>query len=242
MQKEALLSLFAGKLIVSCQALPGEPLYRRHGGIMPLFAKAALEAGAVGIRANSIRDIKQIKKAVDAPIIGLIKRNYLSFETYITPTLREVDALVKIGCDVVAVEYTSHTRQDGQHPSEFVRSIKLKYPDVLIMADCATLQDAISAESAGVDFIGTTMSGYTDDSPPTEGPDYELVRQILENCHAPLFAEGRIHTPEQAQHMISLGAHCVIVGGAITRPREITQRFVSSLYLGNQHALTTDID
>lgn len=242
MNKETLLAAFKGKLIVSCQALPNEPLYTVQGGIMPLMAKAALQAGAVGIRANSVRDVAQIKASIPLPIIGLIKRNDPAFETYITPTMTEVDDLVAVGTDVVAIEFTSHTRENNETPSAFLHRIKEKYPNVLIMADCATLADAIAADKAGVDFIGTTMSGYTDDSELTEGPNFELAEQIIRNCRAPLFAEGRIHYPHQAAKMIELGAHCAIVGGAITRPKEITERFVSALKTTEKKPLNSEID
>lgn len=229
MKKETLLKNLKNGLIVSCQALPSEPLYTSEGGVMPLLAKAAKEAGSVGIRANSVRDIQQIQAAVDLPIIGLIKANYPNSETYITPTLAEVDALVATKCEIIAIEYTSHTRENNQLPSEFVAAIRKKYPDVLLMADCATLRDAIDAEKAGVDFIGTTMSGYTEDSRLTPDPDFEFVHQVVKHCKIPVFAEGRIHRPEHARRMLDAGAHCVIVGGAITRPKEIASRFIAAI-------------
>jgi len=34
-----------------------------------------------------------------------------------------------------------------------------------------------------------------------------------------------VHTPEQVRKMLDLGAWAVVVGGAITRPLEIAQRF-----------------
>lgn len=242
MTKEALLNAFKGRLIVSCQALTNEPLYTDQGGIMPLMAKAALQAGAVGIRANSARDVAQIKEVIPLPVIGLIKRNDPNYETYITPTMAEVDDLVAVGTDVIAIEFTSHTRENNETPSAFLQRIKQKYPTMLIMADCATLSDALAADKAGADFIGTTMSGYTDDSELTEGPNFELAEQIIRSCKSPLFAEGRIHYPYQAAKMIELGAHCVIVGGAITRPKEITERFVSALKTTEKKPLNSEID
>ena len=48
------------KLIVSCQALPDEPLHSDF--IMARMAVAAEEGGASGIRANSVVDIAAIRK------------------------------------------------------------------------------------------------------------------------------------------------------------------------------------
>ncbi len=73
------------------------------------------------------------------------------------------------------------------------------------------------------------MSGYAGVPPKVPGPDYELMKDIVEKCNKPLIAEGRIHTPEQAKKAFECGAHCVVVGGAITRPLEITQRFMKGI-------------
>lgn len=229
MDKEKLLKKIHKGLIVSCQALPDEPMFTESGGIMPLFAKAASQAGAVGIRANSVRDIREIKNEVDLPVIGLIKRIYPNSETFITPSMREVDELVNVGCDIIAFEFTTHSREDGNSPSNFHNKIKEKYPTQLTMADCATLNDALLAHNAGVDFIGTTMSGYTEDSITDQQPNYNLVRAIVAKCSTPVIAEGRIHYPNQATEMLKSGAYCVVVGGAITRPKEIAERFINAI-------------
>ena len=85
------------KLIVSCQALPNEPLHSSF--IMGRMAKAAKEGGACGIRANTREDIEEIRKNVDLPIIGIVKKIYENSPVYITPTMKEVDDLVAAGAD-----------------------------------------------------------------------------------------------------------------------------------------------
>lgn len=144
MKKEAVFEQIKHGLIVSCQALEHEPLYRPEGGVMPLMAKAAAMSGAVGIRANTVRDITQIKEVVDLPVIGIIKKDYPGVRPYITVTMAEVDALVKCGVDILAFDGTNTVRPDGKYPAEFIREIKAKYPDQLLMADIATVEEAVA--------------------------------------------------------------------------------------------------
>lgn len=224
-----LLDRLRGGLVVSCQALPGEPLYTEAGGVMPLMARAAQRAGAVGIRSESVRDVREIKAEVDLPVIGLIKKQYPPFEPYITVTMDEVDALVGAGADIVAVECTFRERADGLTAQEFLGQIKQKYPDLVLMADIATYEEGIAASLAGADVVGTTLSGYTPQSQDAPSPNYALVERLVKDAAAPVIAEGRIRTPDQARAMLDLGAFCVVVGGAITRPLEIATDFVNAL-------------
>ena len=63
----------------------------------------------------------------------------------------------------------------------------------------------------------------------TSGPDLDFVRELIACVRKPVIAEGRFHAPEQAAQALALGAHSVCVGGAITRPQDITRRFVAAM-------------
>ena len=199
-------------LIVSCQALPEEPLHSSF--IMGRMAVAAKEGGAIGIRANSVEDIEEIKKNVDLPIIGIIKKVYAEGKPFITPTMTEVDALVRTGVDVIAVDATISQDVD------FLLKLHDKYPRQKFMAD-------ISTEEEGFDFVGLTLLGYT---PQSQGLDkFQVLQSLIEKCKHPVIAEGNFNTPEQAAQAIRLGAYAVVVGTAITRPQCITQRFAQAV-------------
>lgn len=229
MSKEDLLNSIKGGLIVSCQALPGEPLYMGDKTMMPLMARAAKQAGACAIRTSGVLDVVEIKKETNLPIIGLIKKSYDGYEPYITFTMDEVDKLVDAGADIVAIDCTLRKRIGGETVAQFVEAIKKKYPKMLLMADISNLEEGINAWKAGVDMVGTTLSGYTSYTEKLDGPDYELVESLVKFIDIPVIAEGRVHYPDQARRMLEVGAYAVVVGGAITRPLEITERFMKAI-------------
>lgn len=224
-----LLNDISGSIIISCQALPSEPLYCEKMSLMPFMAKAAQEAGCKCIRTSSIRDVLAIKEATGLPVIGLIKKNYEGYDSYITPTMQEIDELVAAEADVIALDCTMRKRGDGTNINEFISNIRDKYPNIRLMADISTLEEGINACTAGVDMVGTTLSGYTPYSPHVDGPDFELVKNLVNSVNIPVIAEGKIHTPQQAVEMLKTGAHAIVVGGAITRPLEIAQRFYKAI-------------
>lgn len=229
MNKEQLFNYLKGGLVVSCQALEGEPLYKKEGGIMMLMAAAAKEAGAIAIRAQGTVDIAQIKEYTKLPVIGIIKKNYQGYDSYITATMKEIDELVAVGSDIIALDCTMRKRGDGKTINEFINEIKTKYPNIILMADISTLEEAINAESAGVDCVGTTMNGYTEYTANDKEFRPDLIAEIVKNVNIPVIAEGKIHEPKQLRQALDAGAHCVVVGGAITRPLEITRRFMAEI-------------
>lgn len=216
------------KLIVSCQALPDEPLHSDF--IMARMAVAAEEGGASGIRANSVVDIAAIRKAVDLPIIGIIKRDYVDADVYITATMKEVDELMTVRPDIIAIDATTSTRPNGESLEDFFHKVKKKYPDQLWMADCSTIDEMLTADQLGFDYIGTTLVGYTKQSKgdKIESNDFEIIRKALSKLSHPLIAEGNIDTPDKVHRVLELGAYSVVVGSAITRPQLITKKFVEA--------------
>lgn len=228
MDKETFFHQVKGKLIVSCQALPDEPLHSSY--IMSRMAYAAYRGGAAGIRANTVEDILEIRKTVDLPVIGIIKQVYEDHpDVYITPTIREVDALVACGVEVVALDATKRVRPGGVTISEFFPMVRAKYPDQLFMADCSNVAEGLEAARLGFDLIGTTMASYT---PYTKGcplPPYDMIETLVKESGKPVVAEGNIWSPEQLRRAMDLGILTAVVGSAITRPMEITKRFVAAL-------------
>jgi N-acylglucosamine-6-phosphate 2-epimerase len=194
------------------------------------MALAAQQGGAVGIRANTPTDIRAIKAMVpDLPLIGLYKVNLPDFpDVYITPRLQDALEVAHAGADIIALDATLRPHPEGT-TAEFIATVKAE-TGKLIMADIATEADALAAVEAGADVLSTTLSGYTADSPKQDVPDLDLVHRLA-NRHLPIpvIAEGRIHTPEQARAALEAGAFAVVVGGAITRPQQITTRFVQAI-------------
>ena len=225
--KQEILERIKGQLIVSCQALPSEPLYVEEKSIMYLMARAAKQAGSPCIRTSSIRDVLAIKEETDLPVIGIVKIFYDGYDSYITPTMKEVDELYAADADIIALDCTMRKRGDGTTINEFIAQIKEKYPDAVLMADISTYEEGVNAWKCGVDFVGTTLSGYTDYSPKVDGPDVQLVKKLSETIDVPVIAEGKVHYPDEAVQMLEAGAYAVVVGGAITRPLEIATRFIN---------------
>lgn len=211
-------------LIVSCQASPGSPLANR--GLMSYMAEAAEAGGAVAIRAEGLRDIAEIKKAVSLPIVGLIKLKSENTPVIITPLLENVYALMEAGVELIAVDATLRKRFDGTLGNDFVAQATAIGAQIL--ADIDDLESAIAAEKSGAVAVCTTLSGYTN-GPVPEFPDLDLVKSCTTNCSVPVIAEGRFNTPELTKEAFDAGAWSVCVGSAITDPWLSTKRFIKAI-------------
>jgi len=221
-----LLKRLRGGLIVSCQAESDEPL---HGSqTMAAMAVAAAEGGAVGIRANTPMDIAAIRLASILPIIGIYKLDLPGYTVRITPTVDSALLVAQAGADLIAVDGTSRPHPDHLNLIERIRLIheQTRCP---VIADISTADEGLAAKEAGADLVATTLSGYTENSPAQEMPDFELLQRLVLGIKIPVIAEGRIATPEQAAQALAIGAFAVVVGSAITRPQWITARFVDRI-------------
>lgn len=227
MDNDKILEQIKGKLIVSCQALETEPLCDSY--IMAKMAWAAYLGGAAGIRCNTVKDIKAIKETVDLPVIAIIKQVYPDSEVYITPTMKEIDALAELGCEIIAIDATNRARPGGETLESFFTKVRKKYPNQLFMADTSCFDEGKRAEELGFDIIGTTMAGYTPYTKGTPLPDFNLMERYVKELHSPIIAEGGIWVPDELKKAIDIGVHCAVVGTAITRPMDITKRFVNAI-------------
>ncbi|WP_130858943.1 N-acetylmannosamine-6-phosphate 2-epimerase [Gracilibacillus phocaeensis] len=226
MDQQQFLDTIHQNLIVSCQALEYEPL---HGSnMMAKMAQAAKEGGAKAIRCNTPADAHAIKDQTGLPLISIVKCEYSDSEVFITPTVKEIQELLPVNPEVIALDATNRPRPSQESLKDLVDYIH-DHSSALVMGDIATERDAEYAATCNVDILSSTLSGYTEETAHKTGPDFNLVKQLVTVYDIPVIAEGKIHTPEQAQKMLALGAWSVVVGGAITRPQLITKTFVSAL-------------
>ncbi len=219
-----ILEKIRGEIVVSSQAAPDEPLYKED--CMLAMMQSVVNGGAGALRVAGARDVRNAKKHFSVPVIGLTKpeklpENWKSI-VYITPSLKEIKELVEAGADIIAFDATLRDRKNSL--DEMISEIHKT--NRLAMADISTLEEGINAAKLGADIISTTLAGYTEKSgDPTDGPDFELLKKLVSSVSKPVILEGRIWEPEEVKKAFELGAHCVVIGSAITRPQLITKRF-----------------
>lgn len=231
-QRQAVIDAIKGQLIVSCQAYPGEPM--RRADITAAVAQSAVAGGAAAIRVQGVADIISCRQAVEVPLIGLIKFGHEG--VFITPSISHARACAQAGADVIAIDATLRERGAGETFADAVKAIHEEFPNVAIMADCASLEDARAAEQAGADLIGTTLAGYTPGyeyaREATSGPDFDFIDAVSQAVSAPVVVEGRIHSPQDLADVFKYPIHAACVGTAITHPWRITEWFVKQLPAG----------
>ena len=220
----SVLGALRGGLIVSVQARAGSALDDPH--VLAAMARAAQDNGAAGVRIQGVANLQAVRKRVDVPIVGIIKREYEGFEPYITPTLREVREILDCGAEIIAFDATGRPRPQGVSVAQIVEAIRSG--GALAMADCATEADAVCAQAAGADILATTLCGYTKETRGTELPALGLVRSLA-NLERFVICEGGIHSPQQGAAAIEAGADAIVVGTAITNTEWLTAEYVASL-------------
>jgi N-acylglucosamine-6-phosphate 2-epimerase len=214
-----------GTLVVSCQAREDNPL---HGpAFMTAMARAAIAGGAGGIRANGAADIAAIRAVTDLPIIGLNKQWRPDYPVYITPDFAAAQQVSAAGADIIALDATPRPRP-GDPVADLVARIKAELGR-MVMADIATIEEGLAAAAFGVDYVATTLSGYTDETSHLKGADLALLEALVASCAVPIIAEGCFDTPALVARAVARGAHAVVVGTAITNPLELTRRFAAAV-------------
>lgn len=219
------LAKLKNQIIVSVQAMPDEPLYKEE--CIVAMMQSVVTGGAAGLRVAGARDVKNAKKLFDIPVIGLTKPDKLPENwrevVYITPDIKDVKNLINAGADIIAFDGTLRERKC---PIEDMIK-EIHNAKRLAMADIATLEEGLACEGLNIDILSTTLSGYTSNTlSASDGPDFELLEKLVKTTKLPVVLEGRIWEPEQVKKAFELGAHCVVIGSAITRPQLITKRFV----------------
>ena len=229
LRSNSVFDLLRGRLVVSCQAEPPSPFDSPER--VADFARCAVMGGAAGIRSCGVEKTRAILTAVDLPVIGLTKAKFPDGTVCITGSFEDVEALVGIGAHIVAVDGTFRKRAGGLTGPEYIARLRDLYPEQLLMADIATLEEARACRAAGADCVSTTLAGYTPDTleEATGGPSLGLLQSCAAQLDCPVFAEGRYNTPAEAASALHAGAFAVVVGSAITRPQVITSWFVKAL-------------
>lgn len=223
--------MFPKGLIVSCQALSGNPFRNSEG--LAMMAEAAEKGGAVAIRTNGVEDITAIRKRTSIPIIGINKRVDGTGRTVITPTFEDSKAVVDAGANIIALDCVKYQSDIRENPYEHIKRLHDEL-GVMVMADISTAEEAYLADKAGVDAISTTLAGYVPGALHTEEelyiPNFDLLREIIDmklNCS--IIAEGRFWRIEDVIKAFEMGVDGMVIGKAITNPMAITKYFVNGI-------------
>lgn len=228
MLSEPFFSALQSGLIVSCHA---EEADGADGfDALRYFVSAAVKGGASGLRIEGADRVRAVREMTKLPIIGFVQGTYSDGAALITPSFDDIAALQAAGADIIAIDSTKRKRPGDIDGFIFFEQARKKFA-VPLWADVANFREGIRAAEMGADVVATTLAGYTPSSAVEDyrTPDFTLIRELSSALTIPVIAEGRIWTPEDARQCLSLGAHAVVVGSAITRPRVITRMYVETL-------------
>lgn len=216
-----------GQLIVSCQAAPGDPLDDTEA--LRRLAASALRGGAAGLRADGFANISAFRSITKLPILGIEKKYEAGGEVYITPSFASAQLIAQAGADVIALDCTARRLKSPEPWPGLIGRIhhEIRLP---VLADIATLEEAIAAVEAGADAVATTLYGFTPETAQRRSVSWELIQGIVAHVHVPVIVEGHIVQPEEARRAMDLGAFAVVVGSSITRPETIASRFVKAIH------------
>ena len=214
-----------GQLIVSCQAVPGDPL--DDAEILRRIAISTLRGGAGGLRANGAEAIRAFREETRLPILGILKK-YDHGELCITPDFDSAQAIAEAGADVIALDSTADRPAYAEPCPRLIERIHHEL-GVPVLADIATPEEALAAEKAGADAVATTMYGFTRQTAGARSVNWELLDRLVHTVRVPVIVEGHITQPEEVRRALDAGAFAVVVGSAITRPESITARFVKAI-------------
>jgi N-acylglucosamine-6-phosphate 2-epimerase len=211
-----------GGLVVSCQVPDGTATNTPE--FIAAQAQTVIQAGAVGIRAQGLDNVRAVAKVTNVPIIGLVKRYSPSTAVFITPAIKDVLELEAAGASIVAIDATDRFRSDGVDLKNFLTQLRLE-TQIPLLADVDSFEAGVIAEALGCESVATTLSGYTEVT-ASPLPNIELLRRLANKLHVPLIAEGGYSKPEHFKLALEAGAWAVCVGTAITNPYLLTKQFL----------------
>jgi N-acylglucosamine-6-phosphate 2-epimerase len=217
-------------VIVSCQLDDSEPLHSPQH--CALFAQAAEAGGAVAIRGEGITNLQEIRATTRLPMIGCIRGKFDDGWLLVTPEMQDVDRLARMGMEIVALDATLRVRPNGLDGNRFLADACKRHPSLPILADISTFEEGVRAADVGASAISTVLYGRTRETAEQTlsiSPNLDLIYRLATTVSIPVLAEGFIWNTVDASHAMESGAYGVIVGGAITRPRVITQLFVDAV-------------
>lgn len=223
MIKDDLIETFKGKLIVTCMV----PQFEYHNEWLKMLVNQVVQGGAAAVIADGIDDINIISQEVNVPVIGMNSKVYPGNDSYITPTISQVSELIeKTRVDIILVDGSSNPHPEGEIGPEFIREIKIRYPEVILMADILSFDEGVKAYEAGADILITSLSDY---KMIVGKPDFELVSLLSNAVSIPVIAAGSIWSIDDAKELLKNGAYAVSIGRSIVNPYEITKRYVSGI-------------